>query len=149
MLAFLVLSIISIVSILTLTFNFKTIHDATLTINQKDSWEKFFDYDNVLFSFKEYTEGTSGTPQGHILSMNEEDKNRELILGLFEEGGEVTDEVLREYADYNSEKYEKMVEKICEKLKFTSLRFHRLDDMIKSIGISPCKLCTYCFNGKE
>ncbi len=65
------------------------------------------------------------------------------------EGGEVSDEVLKEYADPNSEKYEKMVEKICEKLNFTSLRFHRLDDMIESVGIDPCKLCTYCWSGKE
>ena len=65
------------------------------------------------------------------------------------EGGEVTDEALREYADYNSEKYEKMVEKIGEKLNFTSLRFHRLDDMIEAVGIDPDKLCTYCWSGKE
>lgn len=42
-------------------------------------------------SFEEYTEKTSNTPQGHIMSMNEDDKNREFILGLFEEGGEVTE----------------------------------------------------------
>lgn len=65
------------------------------------------------------------------------------------EGGEVSDEVLKEYADPNSEKYEKMVDGICEKLNFTSLRFHRLDDMIESVGIDPCKLCTYCWSGKE
>lgn len=65
------------------------------------------------------------------------------------EDGEVTDEVLREYADYTSEKYEKMVERICEKLNFTSLRFHRLDDMVEAVGIDPCKLCTYCWSGKE
>ena len=39
--------------------------------------------------------------------------------------------------------------KIRKELNFTSLRYHRLDDMIDSIGISPCKLCTYCWNGKE
>lgn len=65
------------------------------------------------------------------------------------EGGEVTEEVLKEYADYNSEKYEKMIEKIGEKLNFTSLRFHRLDDMIEAVGIDPDKLCTYCWSGKE
>ncbi len=65
------------------------------------------------------------------------------------EDGEVTDEVLREYADYNSEKYEKMIARICEKLNFTSLRFHRLDDMIEAVGIEPCKLCTYCWSGEE
>ena len=65
------------------------------------------------------------------------------------EGGDVSDEVLQEYADYTSEKYQKMVDKICEKLKFTSLRFHRLDDMLEAVGIEPEKLCTYCWNGKE
>ncbi|MBD5156459.1 MAG: amidophosphoribosyltransferase [Butyrivibrio sp.] len=65
------------------------------------------------------------------------------------EGGEVSEEVLREYADYNSEKYEKMVEGIRKKLNFTSLRFHRLDDMIEAVGIDESKLCTYCWSGKE
>ncbi len=65
------------------------------------------------------------------------------------EGGEVSEETLREYADYNSEKYEKMVERIGEKLKFTSLRYHRLDDMIEAVGIDPSKLCTYCWSGQE
>ncbi len=65
------------------------------------------------------------------------------------EGGEVTDDVLREYADYNSEKYEKMVDKICEKLNFTTLRYHRLDDMLEAVGIDPDKCCTYCWNGRE
>lgn len=71
-----------------------------------------------------------------------------VVINELEEG-EVTDEVLREYADYTSEKYEKMVERICEKLNFTSLRFHRLDDMMEAVGIDPCKLCTYCWSGKE
>lgn len=65
------------------------------------------------------------------------------------ENGNVTDEVLQEYADPDSEKYEKMVEEICKELHFTSLRFNRLDDMLDSVGIDPCKLCTYCWNGKE
>lgn len=65
------------------------------------------------------------------------------------EGGEVTDEVLREYADFNSPKYERMVDEICKKLKFTSLRFHRLDDMLEAVGINPENLCTYCWNGQE
>ncbi|MDD7281132.1 amidophosphoribosyltransferase [Floccifex sp.] len=58
-------------------------------------------------------------------------------------------EVLQEYADPDSEKYQKMVDKICEKLNFTSLRYHRLDDMLDSVGLDHCKMCTYCWNGKE
>lgn len=65
------------------------------------------------------------------------------------EGGEVSKEVLQEYADPDSEKYQKMVDGICEKLKFTSLRYHRLDDMLDAVGIDKEKLCTYCWNGKE
>jgi amidophosphoribosyltransferase len=65
------------------------------------------------------------------------------------EDGNVTDEVLAEYADPESEKYEQMVEEIRKELNFTSLRFNRLDDMLDATGLDHCKLCTYCWNGKE
>ncbi len=65
------------------------------------------------------------------------------------EGGPVSKEVLYEYADPDSDKYQNMVDAICKKLNFTSLRYHRLDDMLKAVGIDPDKLCTYCWNGKE
>lgn len=65
------------------------------------------------------------------------------------EGCDPDQEMLQEYADPDSEKYKAMVEKIREKLNFTSLRYHRLDDMVESIGIGASKLCTYCWNGKE
>lgn len=65
------------------------------------------------------------------------------------ENGNVTDEILAEYADPDSEKYEQMVEEIRKELHFTSLRFNRLDDMLDACGIDHCKLCTYCWNGKE
>ena len=42
-----------------------------------------------------------------------------------------------------------MVEEIRKELNFTSLRFNRLDDMLESVGIDKCKLCTYCWDGKE
>ena len=63
--------------------------------------------------------------------------------------GEHADEVLHEYADPNTERYNKMVEVIRKEQNFTTLRYHRLDDLIASIGLEPCKLCTYCFNGQE
>lgn len=65
------------------------------------------------------------------------------------EDGNVTDEVLAEYADPESQKYEQMVEEIRKELNFTTLRFNRLDDMLDSVDIDKCKLCTYCWNGKE
>ncbi len=64
------------------------------------------------------------------------------------EGGNVTKEILEEYADPESEKYGKMVDEICKELNFTTLRYNRLDDMLDAVGIDKCKLCTYCWNGK-
>lgn len=58
-------------------------------------------------------------------------------------------DVLREYADPDSEKYAKMVERIGEELHFTTLRYNRLDDMIEATGLPREKLCTYCWNGEE
>lgn len=65
------------------------------------------------------------------------------------EGCEPDEETLEKYADPESPEYKKMVDTICEKLHFTSLAYHRLDDLLDSVGIEPCKLCTYCWNGKE
>ena len=53
------------------------------------------------------------------------------------------------YADPESERYHDMVENIGKQLNFTTLRYNRLDDMIDSVGIDRCKLCTYCWDGKE
>ena len=65
------------------------------------------------------------------------------------ENGTVTDEILQEYADPESEKYENMLEEIRKELNFTSLRYNRLDDMLDATGLDKCKLCTYCWDGKE
>lgn len=56
---------------------------------------------------------------------------------------------LEVYADPDSVEYGQMLEKIREKLNFTTLRYHRLDDMLASVGIDKCKLCTYCWDGRE
>ncbi len=53
------------------------------------------------------------------------------------------------YADPDSTEYGQMLEKIREKLNFTTLRYHRLDDMIASVGMDKCKLCTFCWDGRE
>lgn len=63
--------------------------------------------------------------------------------------GDIDESKLADYANPDSDKYDTMVEKIRKELKFTTLKYHRLDDMIASTNISPCKLCTYCWNGKK
>ena len=73
---------------------------------------------------------------------------RRVIAGL--EGTEdVPDEILQQYTDPESEKYEEMIEEIRKELNFTSLRFNRLDDMLDAVGIPKEKLCTYCWDGKD
>ena len=65
------------------------------------------------------------------------------------EGKEPDRATLLQYVDPESEKYQKMVDKICEQLHFTSLRYHRIDDMVEAIGLEPERICTYCFDGKK
>ena len=65
------------------------------------------------------------------------------------EGDNVTEEVLQKYCDPDSAEYAKMQEEIRKQLHFTTLRYHRLDDMLDSTGLDHSKLCTYCWNGKE
>ncbi len=69
------------------------------------------------------------------------------IIQRFE--GDQAENVLEEYTDPDSDRYQKMVEAIGREMNFSSLRYHRLDDMIESVGIDACKLCTYCWNGRE
>lgn len=68
---------------------------------------------------------------------------------ILEKEGENAEKSLEEYADPNSERYAYMLEEIRKKQNFTTLRYHRLDDLLASIGMEPCKVCTYCFDGKE
>ena len=65
------------------------------------------------------------------------------------EGGPVSREVLEEYANPETERYAAMVEEIRKDLNFTSLQYCRLDDMLEATGLEKCKLCTYCWDGKE
>ncbi|MBR5944971.1 MAG: amidophosphoribosyltransferase [Lachnospiraceae bacterium] len=56
---------------------------------------------------------------------------------------------LKAYVNPDSEEYKEMISRIGKQLNFTSLRFHRLDDMIEAVGLPKDKLCTYCWDGRE
>ncbi len=56
---------------------------------------------------------------------------------------------IEEYSDSSTERGKNLRKAICEKFNFTSLEFQSLEGIIEAIGIEPCKLCTYCWNGKE
>ncbi len=82
-------------------------------------------------------------------SQSEMDLITRRVIADLEGTKDVSDEVLKEYADPDSPKYERMVEEIRKELHFTSLRFNRLDDMIEATGLPKDKLCTYCWDGRE
>ncbi len=71
---------------------------------------------------------------------------RRVLKEIEDEGKQIN---LADYVDPDTPEYADMVERIRKKLNFTSLKFQRLDDMIESVGIDKCKLCTYCWNGEE
>ena len=71
------------------------------------------------------------------------------VIARLEGTEEVSEEVLQQYTDPESPKYDQMVEEIRKELNFTTLRYNRLDDMLDSVGIPADRLCTYCWNGQE
>ena len=68
---------------------------------------------------------------------------------VYELEGEAGDQYLEEYSDPNTERGKKLRAAICQKLHFTSLEYQSLDNLIEAIGLDPCMVCTYCWNGKE
>lgn len=73
---------------------------------------------------------------------------RRVIVDL-EGTNDVSTEVIDEYTNPDSQRHYEMVQEICKRMNFKSLKYHRLDDLIEAIGIGEERLCTYCFNGKE
>jgi amidophosphoribosyltransferase len=63
------------------------------------------------------------------------------------EGREIKDP--RRYLDYNSKEYKRMVDWIAKDLGITTLRYQRVDDMVRAIGLPKEKLCLYCWTGES
>ena len=63
------------------------------------------------------------------------------------EGNE--DVKLKEYATTGSPEYKRMVEEIGRRLGLTTLKFNKIETLVKSIGLPKCKLCTHCFDGSS
>ena len=71
---------------------------------------------------------------------------RQVIMEL---EGEEGMKYLEEYADGKTERGRAMRQAICDKFNFASLGFQSLEGVVNAIGLEPCKLCTYCWTGKE
>lgn len=63
------------------------------------------------------------------------------------EGKVISD--ISEYLNQNSKKYKEMVEWIRNDLGATSLKYQRLQDMIKAIGLPEKSLCLHCWTGRD
>jgi amidophosphoribosyltransferase len=71
---------------------------------------------------------------------------RRVILELEGEDGF---RYIDEYADGTTDRGRRLRQAICDKFHFASLEFQTLEGVIRAIGLKPCELCTYCWNGKE
>ena len=71
---------------------------------------------------------------------------RRIILELEGPEGE---KYLDEYSDGSTERGRSLRRAICEKLGFDSVGYQKVDNIIEAIGLDPCKVCTYCWTGKE
>ena len=63
--------------------------------------------------------------------------------------GEEGFQYIDEYCDGNTGRGKNLRRAMAEQLHLGSLDFQSLEGVVEAIGIDPCKLCTYCWNGKE
>ena len=56
---------------------------------------------------------------------------------------------IEEYIDSNTERGKKLRQAICDKFHFSSLEYQSLEGVLEAIGMNPCEVCTYCWNGKD
>ena len=65
---------------------------------------------------------------------------------------EVEGEYVQDLSDFTREgtaKYKAMEDRIRQRLKLTTLKYQRLEDLVAAIGLPKKKLCTYCWDGVE
>ena len=59
------------------------------------------------------------------------------------------DKFLDEYATSNSEKNIAMVDRIRQKLRLTTLKYQKLENLVEAISLPKEKLCTHCWDGSS
>ncbi|MFX0060435.1 MAG: amidophosphoribosyltransferase, partial [Candidatus Heimdallarchaeota archaeon] len=53
------------------------------------------------------------------------------------------------YTNPESDNYKAMVDTIRKRLRLTTLKYQRLENLVRAIGLPKEKLCTYCWDGVE
>ena len=54
---------------------------------------------------------------------------------------------LDKYSKTDSPEYRRMVEEIAHRLGITTLKFNKIENLIKAIGLPKSRVCTHCFDG--
>ena len=65
------------------------------------------------------------------------------------EGPNPSQETLQKYTETDSPEYKRMVSEIARRLNLSSLKFTKLEDLVKAIGLPKCQICTHCFDGSS
>lgn len=56
---------------------------------------------------------------------------------------------LEAYATTGSPEYKALVKKMAEKFGLDSLKFSTIEELVESIGLPKCRICTHCFDGSS
>jgi amidophosphoribosyltransferase len=56
---------------------------------------------------------------------------------------------LTDYKDDSTGSYAEMVESIRRRLKLTTLKYQKINDLVEAIGLPKEKLCTHCWDGSS
>lgn len=63
------------------------------------------------------------------------------------EGEANSEDLLQRYTKTDSPEYKRMVDEIAKRLGLSSLKFNKIETLVKSIGLPKEKICTHCFDG--
>ena len=85
------------------------------------------------------------------LNFSRQTSDRELLSRrvILELEGEEGLHHIKEYADGRTTRGKRLRKAIAEKFNFDSLKFQSLEGVKEAIGLPECRLCTYCWDGKE
>jgi amidophosphoribosyltransferase len=56
---------------------------------------------------------------------------------------------LDKYATTDTPQYKRMVEEIGKRLGLSSVKFNKIETLIKAIGLPKERVCTHCFDGSS
>ena len=56
---------------------------------------------------------------------------------------------IEKYVQTGSPEYNKVVDTIANRLSLTTLKYSTIEDLVESIGLPKCQLCTHCFDGSS